>query len=115
MKTPVFAPPSSIFSPTSEGILQLMESGHVKPVVDLKRFLHNHFPTQNILSRPQLSIDLSDKEQILVSLLSHDQGVALPLLVSMSGSDIDELVQLLTMLEIKGIIAQESPGEYVLV
>lgn len=115
MKTPVFAPPSSIFSPTSEGILQLMESGHVKPVVDLKRFLHNHFPTQNILSRPQLSIDLSDKEQTLVSLLSHDQGVALPLLVSMSGSDIDELVQLLTMLEIKGIIAQESPGEYVLV
>ena len=115
MKTPVFATPSSIFSPTSEGILQLMESGHVKPIVDLKHFLHTHFPPSHISSRQEQTIDLSDEEQTLVSLLSHDQGVELPSLVTMSGSDIDQLVQLLTMLEIKGVVAQERPGEYILI
>jgi len=114
MKTPVFAPPSSIFSPTSEGILQLMESGHVKPVVDFKRFLHNHFPIQNTITKTQVAVDVSWEEHTLLSFLSHDQGVALSWLVQMSGTDIDHVVQLLTMLEIKGLVAQESPGEYLL-
>jgi hypothetical protein len=29
--------------------------------------------------------------------------------------DIEQSIQLLTMLEIKGIVAQNSPGEYILV
>jgi len=115
MKTPVFATPSSIFSATSEGILQLMESGHVKPVVDFKHFLHQHFPLSHISSRQGSSIELADEEQDLVSLLSHDQGSTLENLIVATGNDIDHLVQVLTMLEIKGVIAQERPGEYVLV
>jgi predicted Rossmann fold nucleotide-binding protein DprA/Smf involved in DNA uptake len=63
MKIPVYATPSSIFSPTSEGILDLIERGHVKPVVDLKHFLHQHFPSQNISSRTPTPIDVTDEEQ----------------------------------------------------
>jgi hypothetical protein len=48
-------------------------------------------------------------------MLSHDHGNSLQILVSATWTDVDELIQLLTMLEIKGVVAQESPGEYVLV
>ena len=115
MKTPVYATPSSIFSPTSQGILHLMETGQVKPVVDLKYFLHQHFSSRDILSRPLTSIDLTDEERVFVEGLSHDQGTSLETLAITTGKNPEDMVQLLTMLEIKGIVAQERPGEYVLV
>lgn len=115
MKVPVYATPSSIFSPTSEGILHLIETGHVKPVVDIKHFLHQHFPSQNISSRKQTSITLTDEEQSITSILSHDQWISLQSIVSQSWIDVEKSIQLLTMLEIKGVVAQNSPGEYLLV
>jgi len=115
MKTPVYATPSSIFSPTSEGILHLIETGQVKPVVDLKHFLHHHFSPKDISSRTSTPIDLTPEEQGLLSLLSHDHGNSLQTLISSTWADVEDLIQLLTMLEIKGVVAQESPGEYVLI
>jgi len=114
MKIPVYATPSSIFSPTSQGILHLMETGQVKPIVDLKYFLHQHFPSKDILSRPSTPIDLTDEERLFVEGLSYDQGTSLETLAMTTGKDPEEMVQLLTMLEIKGVVAQERPGEYVL-
>lgn len=115
MKTPVYATPSSIFSSTSEGILSLLETGRVKPVVDLKGFLHQHFPQRDIPSRILSTVELTDEEQKFISLLSHDHELSLPSLVSATGDDTETIIQLLTMLEIKGVVVQERPGEYILV
>jgi len=81
MKKPVYATPSSIFSPTSAGILQLIETGSVKPIFNLPRFLATHFTSKHIYSRPQTTIQLNDQEQSLVSILSRDQGTEISVLV----------------------------------
>lgn len=114
MQTPVFATPSSIFSPTSEGILHLIETGHVKPIIDLQNFIHQHFSLKNISSRLLPSITFSEREQSLVSVLSHDQWCTIQWLVSATWHDIQTIIQILTMLEIKGVIRQDFPGNYLL-
>jgi len=63
MKKPVYATPSSIFSPTSAGILQLIETGSVKPIFDLPGFLATHFASKHISSRSQITVELTDQEQ----------------------------------------------------
>ena len=115
MKKPVYATPSSIFSPTSAGILQLIETGSVKPIFNLPRFLATHFTSKHISSRPQITIKLSDQEQCLVSVLSRDQWIEIQQLVSTTWFDIQEIISSLTILEIKGIVGQETPGKYMLV
>ncbi len=114
MKIPVYATPSSIFSPTSEGILHLIETGQVKPIVDLKYFLHQYFTSRDTFSRISTSIALTDEEKLLLSGFSHDQWYSLQTLMSTTSLPLDDLIQLLTMLEIKGAIAQDRPGEYIL-
>ena len=114
MKKPVYATPSSIFSPTSAGILQLIETGSVKPIFDLPRFLATHFTTKNISSRPQPTIELSDQERWLVSVLSRDEWTEIKLLVQGTWWKIQEIISVLSMLEIKGVVGQDEPGKYIL-
>jgi predicted Rossmann fold nucleotide-binding protein DprA/Smf involved in DNA uptake len=72
MKKPVYATPSSIFTPTSAGILQLIETGYVKPIFDLQKFFSTHLTPKDISSRPLPTIELTDQEQGLLSFLSRD-------------------------------------------
>ncbi|MFA7298628.1 MAG: DNA-protecting protein DprA [Candidatus Absconditabacterales bacterium] len=114
MKKPVYATPSSIFSSTSAGILQLIETGSVKPIFDLPRFLATHFTTKNISSRPSPTVELTDQERGLVSVLSRDEGREIQPLVQGTGWKIQEIISVLSMLEIKGVVGQEVPGKYIL-
>ena len=76
-KKSVYATPNTIFSPTSAGILQLMETDRVKPIFDLKKFLANHFASKKTFSRQKTTIILTDKEQSLLQFLSHAQGTTI--------------------------------------
>ena len=114
MKKPVYATPNSIFTPTSFGILQYIESGKVKPVFNLASFFSSYFPLKNISSRIQTSIDLTDEEQWLIQLFSHDEWIDIQSLIKTTWSDLQHIIQLLTMLEIKWIIMQDIPGRYIL-
>lgn len=115
MKKPVYATPNTIFAPTSAGILQYIEIGSVKPILDLQKFLSSHFLSTKISSRPKASIILSEQEKWLLSILSRDQGQNIESIVQVLWADIQESITLLTMLEIKGLVSQEEPGKYVLV
>lgn len=115
MKKPVYATPSSIFLPTSAGILQLIETWAVKPIFNLPRFLADHFTSKHISSRPLSTIQLTDQENSLLSNLSRDQWIEIYPLIDKTWWDIQEIISLLTMLEVKGVVGQEVPGRYVLV
>ncbi|EKD24728.1 MAG: hypothetical protein ACD_80C00167G0026 [uncultured bacterium (gcode 4)] len=112
MQKTVYATPSSIFSPTSTGILEMIEAGQVKPIFDLKKFFSTHFTSKDISSRPLSTVTLTPQEQWLLSILSREQGVEVQSLLQSTGTDIQEIIQLLTMLEIKGLVMQECPGRY---
>jgi predicted Rossmann fold nucleotide-binding protein DprA/Smf involved in DNA uptake len=72
MHKPVYATPGSIFATTSAGILQRIEQGQVKPVVNLDGFLSTHFTKTTTASKPQTEIHLTDEEQNILICLSHD-------------------------------------------
>lgn len=55
------------------------------------------------------TIELTDQECCLLKTLSHHHGTALPSLAAATDIDIDTLIQMLTLLEIKGAILQERP------
>lgn len=114
MKKPVYATPSSIFSPTSAGILQYIETGSVKPIFDLPRFLTTHFTIKNISSRHIPTRELSDQERWLVSVLSRDEWSEISSLVQWTWWKIQEIISVLSMLEIKWIVGQQEPGKYIL-
>lgn len=114
MQKPVYATPSSIFSPTSAGILQLIENGYVKPIFNLPKFLSNYFPSKNNFSRPSSMVLLTDKEQLLLAALSCSESTGIQSILMGIGGEIQELVELLSMLEIKGLILQDCPGKYML-
>ena len=113
MKKPVYATPNSIFTSTSAGILPYIEKGDVQMVYTIPKFLSTHFTSKNIQSRTKPAIILTKQEQSLVSVFSRDRGSSIQELVNTTGFSVEELIQLLTMLEIKGVIQQASPGEYV--
>ena len=114
MKKPVYATPSSIFSPTSAGILQAMETGRVQPIFDLQNFLATHFTSKHTSSRPKTTISLTDQEQAFLWHLSLNQGIEIHSLVKTSWVALQEAIQLLTLLEIKWLVVQEEPGRYML-
>jgi len=74
MKKPIYATPNNIFAPSSAGILPLMETGQVRSIANLPRFLATHFPSTKKYSRPQTTVTLTDQEQSIISHLSRDQG-----------------------------------------
>lgn len=114
MKKSIYATPNSIFSPTSAGILHLMEAGYVKPIFDLPKFLTDHFASKNISSRPKITIQLTDQEQWLLSVLSHDQWREIQEILCKTWGDVQDIIQLLTILEIKWLVSQDMPGKYIL-
>jgi len=112
MKKPVYATPSSIFAPTSAGILQRIEIGDVNTIFDLQKFLADHFTPKDISSRPSLTIELTDQEQWLLSVLSRDHGREIQEIISQTWENVQDIIQLLTMLELKGLVSQDVPGRY---
>lgn len=114
MKKPVYATPNSIFSPTSFGILQYLEKGYIKPILNIEKLFSTYFPSKNIALRVQPKENLTDEEQSLLSVLSHDEGVEVTALLQTLWETLPKIIQLLTMLEIKGCVRQERPGRYLL-
>ncbi|MEI7558406.1 MAG: FeoC-like transcriptional regulator [bacterium] len=57
---------------------------------------------------------LTDQEQKIVSYMTRNQTVAFQELADAIRLDTQEVMQILTMLEIKGAVTQEGPGRYML-
>lgn len=114
MKKPVYATPNSIFADNSSGILEYIESWYVQPIFDLSKLLSMYFSSKNNISRPLFTISLTDKEQSLLSFLSHDQWLEIQDILQKTGGNLQENIQLLTMLEIQWLVAQSCPGKYIL-
>lgn len=78
----VYATPNSIFVPTSAGILPLLAKGVVHVVSNFSSFLAEYFFAKTPISRPSFSVELTDQEQSLLALLSHDQSSSLQDIIS---------------------------------
>jgi DNA processing protein len=105
----VLTVPQNIFSSTSEGPTMLLRLGAtpIATSADILEALHIEIKDKEFKTK-SLFIDLSDDEKTLVealhSPLSRDE------IISAIGWDVSKLAQIMTLLEIKGVI-KESGGK----
>jgi hypothetical protein len=57
---------------------------------------------------------LTDQEQGLLSFLSRDNWKEIQEIILRTWGDIQDIIQLLTMLEIKWLVSHDTPGKYIL-
>ena len=112
MHKPVYATPNSIFAPTSAGVLSMIAQGKITAVVDIAKFLSTHFTPKRIQTDPTSLSHLTDQEQALIQSCTRGKIFSPKDIVSQNGGDIQDVMQVLTMLELKDMIIQHSPWRY---
>ena len=112
MHKPVYWVPNTIFASTSTGVNQLISLWLVQPVVDIQQFLETCFPKKNVEQVVQTLPDLSPDEQLLISFLSEKTICNLTDFLGLGSFSSQEIISMLTLLEMKRYIVQDSPGAY---
>lgn len=99
----VFAIPSNIFSPVSEGVNNLIRDG-AYPVTNPQEIIEFQFPALLKSKKEKNSVlrDLEDDESLVDSFLTPE-GVSFDHLIRQSGLDVGNLSRILLQLELKGI------------
>jgi len=113
MHKPTYGTPQSIFSKQSQGLLEYIQAGKIRPVVDIPKMLHQHFARrkQSLQTLPQ-NTDFSDQEKTLLKCLGEVQEAEVGAIAYHFQTSIEHILPQLTMLEIKNAIYQPTPGIY---
>ena len=112
MGRPVYGVPNNIFVTTSTGINQLLASWQAQAVVDIQVFLESFFPKKDIVHVVKTLPNLSADEQTLVSFLSTHSTCSLTDFLRIGSLSSQDIISLLTLLEMKAYVIQDSPGIY---
>jgi len=107
--------PNSIFSSNSDGLNKLISSGQINVVVNMEEFLSKHFKKKNMENQKfdrNQNKNLSEKEKKILMILSENNWWSLQSLISLSWINADEIIPILTMLEMQGLIYQEWADIY---
>lgn len=112
MNKPVYGVPNSIFFTTSTGINQLIASWVAHAVTDIQQFLDSCFTKKDFIQVAKTLPDLSADEQIVISFLWEKQTGSLADFLGLGSFSSQEIISLLTLLEMKNYVVQESPGVY---
>jgi len=108
----VYGVPNNIFSSTSQGINQLIASWLAHAVTDMQAFLDLSFTPQNHKPSVCDMPDLSTDEQLLIASWWDRQTCTLMDFVHTASFSSSQIISLLTLLEIKWYVCQDSPGTY---
>lgn len=114
MHKPVYGAPSSIFSPQSQGIHEYMQRGSIRPIADIPERLDSIMPrmtqttTQAIQKR-----DLTPEQEIILQTIAAHAWLNTIDLVNKSGLELWTIIQHMTLLEMYGLILEDSPGIYI--
>lgn len=115
MKKPLYGAPNNIFSITSAGVNQLIASWAAHAVTDIQQFLDSCFVRQDSIQAVKNLPDLSAHEQLLISFLSEKNICSLTDFLRLDSFSSQEIISLLTLLEMKNYVVQDSPGMYKIV
>ncbi len=114
MKKPIYGSPNSIFSSQHQGLHEYMEQNKIAISYDHKHFLQKHFTKQNVSftkQKPKVSTTtLTKEEKELVKLFYQKNTLNYQELIQLTKKSISQLNNIISILEIKGIIYQQSPG-----
>ncbi len=112
MDKPLYGVPNNIFSITSAGVNWLIASWVAHAVTDIQHFLDICFVRQDSVQVTKNLPDLSSDEQTLLSFLWEKQTCSLMDFLGLGSFSSQEIMSLLTLLEMKQYVIQDSPGVY---
>jgi DNA processing protein len=112
MHRPVYGVPNSIFSATSEGINDYIFQGKIHMTKNCKEFLDRYFPQEQANPVFPIPENLSPQEQAVVSCIQDKELCSLSDIMTTNKISAQETMAMLTLLEMKQYIYQETPGVY---
>lgn len=109
--------PAPIFAAQSAGIFQKMQEEKIKLITDFDHCLSQHFqPLEQGFSAEktihQNHENLSPEAKNLITQMQHQQTCSLESLMASVQLEYGEVLQLLTLLEMQGLIAEIRPNTY---
>jgi DNA processing protein len=112
MHKPVYGVPNSLFSVTSEGVNDAIAEGKIHMVTDFSLFLDQYFPQDQAAPTRSLPENLTPQEQEVVTCIQQKELCSLSDIMLYNKSSPQETIAMLTLLEMKQCIYQETPGVY---
>ncbi|MEI6425742.1 MAG: DNA-processing protein DprA [Candidatus Absconditabacteria bacterium] len=110
---PIYGTPYDICSIESQGLHQQMELGIVKPVFEFESMFKRHFSSKKTkIIQKQISIDLSSDESLVLQCLQKAKTCSLQYISNFTKCSYISLLGTITLLELKQLIIQISPGIY---
>lgn len=114
---PVYSVPAPIFAAQSAGIFQKMQEEKIKLTTDFDHCLSQHFqPLEQSFSVEKITHqnyeNLSPEAKNLITQMQHQQTCSLESLMASVQLEYGQVLQLLTLLEMQGLIAEIRPNTY---
>ncbi len=112
MHIPIYATPNSIFAPTSEWVLELMQKGQIHPVFHISSMLQQHFSSLQTRDSSICYQSLTSQEQDILHCFDTEAQISLTTLLTKLDLWLDSLIEHLTALEMKWYIKEIAPEIY---
>lgn len=116
MQRPVYSVPSSLFAEQSAGVFAAYQEKRLHFAFDFDQLLSQYFAPRydSSWSEKNLapSLELSSAEEQMLHHFSQSAVLNLEKLLDLNRGDYGETLQLLTALELYGLIYQSSPNQY---
>ncbi len=113
MGIPIYGTPYDIFSPESQWLHTQISLWTIKPLFDLDSLFKNHFSLKaKTQAHTKIPNDLSPDESLVIRCLRQVKSCSLEYLSSITKTSPSTLLWLMSLLEIKALVRQSSPGVY---
>lgn len=113
MGVPIYGTPYDIFSPESQWLHTQISLWIIKPLFDLDSLFKNNFSLKaKIQVYSKIQKDLSPSESLVIRCLHQVKSCSLEYLSSITKTSPSTLLWLMSVLEIKALVRQSSPGIY---
>jgi len=110
MKKPIYGTPNHIYAPQHQWLLQMISEKKIQLCIDLDQMLKTHFSTHTTESPKIHFPDLSPEEQEILHFIQAHPNTNIQSLMLQSNRKSQEVICLTNILELKGLIHQNSPG-----
>lgn len=110
MSKPIYGIPWNIWSAYSYWLNQYISEKKIEAVYDINLFVQQIYWTKNY--KQNIKIELNEQEQEIYKLFTAQESMSIEKLIEISWKEIQDIMGILTNLELKWVIKQTSIWEY---
>ena len=111
MKKPIYGTPNHIYAPQHKGLLEYIANKKISLCIDIKKTIHKHFSPQQ-QNKIIENLQLTDTEKHIIKQFHSGQTQNIQTLSQITKIPSHQLITITSILEIKGLLYQTSPGTF---